>query len=109
MFTNTRRARRFSIQTTTYLSNTQPLPKVMPSPTSNPTRTPTKFPTIRSPPVNMTTALSSGRRNGLGEDLIWFPPTEGLSRASVELAGDGIEIALRVAGEIRPLREVLPE
>src|SRR5260370_3262157 len=54
-------------------------------------------------------AGSSGRRNGLGEDLIWFPPAEGLSRACVELAGDGVEIPLRVAGEIGPLREVLAE
>jgi hypothetical protein len=54
-------------------------------------------------------AVSSGRRNGLGEDLIWFPPAEGLSRAPVELARDGIEIPLRLAGEIRPLREVLAE
>ena len=39
-------------------------------------------------------AVSSGERNSPGEDFTWFQPVEGLSRAAVELSGDGIEVSL---------------
>ena len=42
----------------------------------------------------LTPAVSSGERNGPGEDFAWFHPVEGLSRAAVELPGDGIEVRL---------------
>ena len=43
-------------------------------------------------------AVSSGQRNGLGEDLTWFHPAERLSRARVELSSNGVELVLGVEG-----------
>ncbi len=60
-----------------------------------------------SPRIQM--AVSSGERNGLGEDFVWFHPAEGLPRAAVELVGDGIEVLLGVGGEIGFLAEIWTE
>ena len=53
--------------------------------------------------------VSSGRCNELGELLGWFHPVEGLSRAPVELCGDGVEVFLAVPGEWCAFGEVLAE
>ena len=37
-------------------------------------------------------AVSSGERTGPGEDFTWFQPSECLSRAAVELSGDGVKL-----------------
>ncbi len=60
-------------------------------PTPVPNRPPQAAGTI---PEQMLSAVSSGQRNGPGEDLTWFQPVEGLSRAAIELPGDGIEVGL---------------
>ena len=48
-------------------------------------------------------AVSTGERNGPGEDLAWLHPVEGLAATTVELSSDGIEVSLRVGGEIGTL------
>src|SRR5665811_1685365 len=54
-------------------------------------------------------ADSTGRCNSLGERLRWCHPAEGLSRASVELGGDGVEVRLGQAREVGTLGQVLAE
>ena len=39
-------------------------------------------------------AISTGERNSPGENFTWLHPPEDLSRAAVELPGDGIEVSL---------------
>ena len=39
-------------------------------------------------------ADSIGGCNSPGEDFAWFHPSEGLSRATIELSSDGIEVIL---------------
>ena len=46
-------------------------------------------------------AVSTGERNGPGEDFAWFHPSERLSRAAIELPCDGIEDIGEVSREIR--------
>jgi hypothetical protein len=54
-------------------------------------------------------AVSTGGCNGLGEDLRWCHPPEGLSRPPVELTGDSIEVGLRVHTEVTSFGEVLSQ
>ena len=44
--------------------------------------------------LSLPRAVSSGERNGPGEDFTWFQPSECLSRAAVELSGDGVKLIL---------------
>ena len=39
-------------------------------------------------------AVSTGDCNSPGEDFTWFHPSEGLSRTTIELSSDGIEVIL---------------
>src|SRR3989442_13246310 len=53
--------------------------------------------------------VSPGRRNSAAEDLAWFHPIEGLSRAGVQLARHRLELSPSDGGQVEALREVLPE
>jgi hypothetical protein len=60
--------------------------------------------------VSVQHPLSSiGRRNSLPEHLGWFHPIQGLSRAVVQLPGDGIEVRRGVEAEVGRPREVLAQ
>jgi hypothetical protein len=54
-------------------------------------------------------AISRGRRNGFGEGFRWCHPSKGLSRSSVELGGDGIEVVLIEDAEVGAFGHVLAE
>jgi putative transposase len=54
-------------------------------------------------------ANSSGGRDKLVESFRWSIPLEGLSRTLIEQGGDGIEVRLRVNGEIGSLWEELTD
>jgi hypothetical protein len=50
-----------------------------------------------------------GSLQRLVECFGWFQPAEGLSRSSVELGGDGVEVGLGERGEAGALGEVLAQ
>src|SRR2546430_13500830 len=54
-------------------------------------------------------AASTGRRNSTAEHLAWFHPSQGLSRARVELSCDSGEIRLSVDAQVGVLWKVLTE
>jgi hypothetical protein len=48
---------------------------------------------LSSPSQSNTGVSSTGRRNSPAKHLAWFHPTERLSRAVIELPGDGVEVS----------------
>ena len=52
---------------------------------------------------------STDRRNSLAEHFGWFHPIQGLSRAVVELPGDGIQVGGTVQAQVSFAWEVLAE
>jgi hypothetical protein len=58
----------------------------------------------RGPPLS-----STDRRNSLAEHFGWFHPIQGLSRAVVELPGDGVQVGGTVQAQVSFAWEVLAE